>query len=223
MDTLDKIEMLKELSQSYEGCQMCGLCENSRSVVFGEGSVDAKILVIGEAPSYEDDQSGDTFSGQAGEILDSFLASFNATREDTFLTNLVACRPATDKGKSRRVLSAELEACSERLHKIIEIVDPYILLLTGMGPIKALTKDKRSISAIAKDPFHVPVTAYTRGQCMTVKRPAIGTFSLGYLLKKTSMAEGADMHLAYQAWEKVFTLVDTYENLYNGTAIPNRE
>ena len=221
MEVEQKYEMLRELSGEWANCEKCGLCKGRTNVVFGEGNPQASLMIVGEAPGENEDHEGVPFVGASGQVFDKLLRSFNSNRDEVFITNVVACRP-TENGKNRPPAKAEIEACKERLHKIIEIVDPTVLLLLGSTAAKALTSI-RSITSVAKDPSIPRLVASTPGQCITVQRDAFATFHPSYLLRHPDETEGSPMHRSYETWQKALKVADNYNEIYWGTPLPSRE
>jgi len=232
MDIDRKLQALADLEEAWSGCTACGLCapvgRSRRKVVFGSGNPDAHLLIIGEAPGEDDERLGEPFrpTETQGELLDRFLASFEATRDDVYLAQVVGCWPteADDPRKTRSPSKAEMAACRSRIEQIIEIVDPLVILLLGEVPMKALTHERSTLSHKAKDGDFPFVQVYTKGQCLTVERQAVVTFPLNILARKgLDMSVGSETYFVYKAFEKVFTAIATYNHLYFGTPMPERE
>jgi len=133
-----KLKKLQELQDQWESCQRCGLHETRRSVVFGEGNPDADILFVGEAPGENEDKTGRPFVGQAGDILWGMWEVLGQDRDDVFITNVVACRPP----KNRDPAGAEKAECLPRLHEIIYLIDPLLIVAIGKYALNALCGGK---------------------------------------------------------------------------------
>jgi DNA polymerase len=118
---IDKIKF------SVEKCQKCDLHKSRTNCVFGEGSLDTKILIIGEAPGYNEDIKGKPFVGKAGKILENILESLGFKKTDVYITNILKCRPP----KNRNPTKIEVEKCTDYLNKQIEIIKPKIILPLG--------------------------------------------------------------------------------------------
>jgi len=128
---------LKELQGQWKDCQACGLCEERQSLVFGEGNPDADILFVGHGPSEEDDQEGSPFVGEPGQLLRGmweFGLKERQTWSDIFVSNVVACRPPNNRDPT----AEEKRSCLPRLHEIIYIVDPLIVVPIGKYALNAL-------------------------------------------------------------------------------------
>tara|TARA_Y100001970_G_C14223901_1_gene854380 strand:+ start:931 stop:1626 length:696 start_codon:yes stop_codon:yes gene_type:complete len=229
MDTETKIELLEELVDEYANCDKCGLCNPTdrkrNNVVFADGNVDASLMIIGEAPGEQEDLHGVPFVGPAGDLFEKLLRSFNSSRDEVFITNVVCCRPTQEDNprKNRAPSKEEIAACSDRLHQTIEIVDPFVILLLGNAPLKSLTKERKTLTSLSRDENHCAVDVYTNGQCTEVTRSGIVTFHPSYLLRNDDMSDSGDMAKSYYAWEKAFALADKYNEIYKGIPIPMRD
>ena len=118
---------LETLYKEAENCQACALAKTRLKVVPGEGPQDAKILFIGEAPGYNENQQGRPFVGQAGHFLDELLESINLSRSQVYIGNVIKCRPPNN----RDPLPDEISACAKWLDRQIEIIKPKIIVTLG--------------------------------------------------------------------------------------------
>lgn len=118
----------EELKQHYSKCEKCTeLCKSRSQVVFGSGNKDADVLFIGEAPGANEDKQGIPFCGMSGKILTELLNSVGLSREDIFITNTVLCRPEGNRNPAKD----EIENCRERLDKLIEVMQPKVIVTIG--------------------------------------------------------------------------------------------
>ncbi|MEK9175303.1 MAG: uracil-DNA glycosylase [Patescibacteria group bacterium] len=97
------------------------------NLVFGEGDVNTKIMFIGEAPGFYEDQQMRPFVGQAGKLLDELLVSIKLPREFVYITNIVKRRPP----QNRDPLSEEIAAYKPYLKKQIQIIQPQVIATLG--------------------------------------------------------------------------------------------
>lgn len=88
---------LETLRAQGKGCVACPLRAGALQVVFSQGQASAPLLVIGEAPGPDDDRSGLPFSGPSGELLWRMLGAVGLGPADTYLTNVVKCRPPSPR------------------------------------------------------------------------------------------------------------------------------
>ncbi|MEX0933876.1 MAG: uracil-DNA glycosylase [Candidatus Paceibacterota bacterium] len=95
--------------------------------VIGEGSHDAKIMFIGEAPGRNEAATGRPFCGASGKILDELLADVNLVRESVYITNIVKDRPPQNRDPSLN----EIELYAPFLDRQIEIIEPQVIATLG--------------------------------------------------------------------------------------------
>ena len=118
---------LSELYQEIALCQQCEIAKYRNKVVPGEGAEDAKIMFIGEAPGWHEDQQGRPFVGPAGKFLDELLASINLKREQVYIANVIKCRPT----ENRDPLPMEIQNCRQWLERQIELIHPKMIVTLG--------------------------------------------------------------------------------------------
>lgn len=135
----------EELRREALSCTRCRLSGTRTQVVFSDGVVDAKLVVVGEAPGANEDATGLPFVGAAGQLLDLLLATVGLSRRDTvYICNVLKCRPPGN----RNPLPDEIEACSPYLKKQLAFVAPRALLAVGSFSAQALTRDSRPIGRL---------------------------------------------------------------------------
>ena len=88
---------LEEISTAVRSCTKCPLCKTRKMSVPGNGSSNAKIMFIGEAPGRSEDLRGRPFAGSAGKKLDDALKSAGLSRDEVYITNVVKCRPPKNR------------------------------------------------------------------------------------------------------------------------------
>jgi uracil-DNA glycosylase family 4 len=120
------------------------LAELSENLVFGDGDPDAQLMIVGEAPGEEEDQSGLPFVGRAGQLLDKILASVEIDRGDAYITNMVKYRPPANRNPSRE----EIEASVPILLEQIRLVRPQILVTLGNVPTQWFLKSQDGITKL---------------------------------------------------------------------------
>ena len=122
-----KTEKMNQITSEARSCLECSLGEYRKNVVVGSGSLDAEIVLIGEAPGRKEDESGLPFVGSAGKLLDGLLESVGLRREDVFIGNILKCRPPGN----RRPKKTEVEACEGYLMRQLEIIKPRVIAPMG--------------------------------------------------------------------------------------------
>ncbi|MFQ4144094.1 uracil-DNA glycosylase [Chlorogloeopsis sp. ULAP02] len=134
-----------ELAQHCNQCHRCELGNTRTHAVVGRGNLEAQIMVIGEAPGQNEDETGLPFVGRAGQLLEKILASVKLdTEKDVYICNINKCRPPNNRVPTNE----EMEACKPYLLEQIRLVAPKIILLTGATAVKGLLGDKRGITKI---------------------------------------------------------------------------
>lgn len=124
---INKIEKMKLLENQIKTCRSCRLCEMATNAVVGEGSLDAQIVFIGEAPGEAEDLSGRPFVGRAGKLLSSLIEEIGLSREQVWIGNIIKHRPPAN----RDPMQDEIEACSPFLEKQLEIIKPKLIVTLG--------------------------------------------------------------------------------------------
>jgi len=129
-----KSNKLEELAARIRVCQLCPLSESRTNAVPGDGKFSAQVMIIGEAPGKDEDETGVPFVGAAGRFLDQVLEGTSLDRRDFFITNTVKCRPP----KNRTPKKGEVETCSSNyLYEQIELINPKLVMLLGGVAAKA--------------------------------------------------------------------------------------
>jgi DNA polymerase len=116
------------LQAAVAGCRKCRLCETRTHTVFGVGPRLAPLMVVGEGPGADEDAQGEPFVGRAGKLLDEMLRAIGRSRRDnTFITNVVRCRPPGN----REPAEDEAEACRGYLEQTLRLVKPKLIVALG--------------------------------------------------------------------------------------------
>jgi len=100
---------------------------NHYSPVIGEGSLDAKLMFIGEAPGEQEAKRGRPFVGASGHFLDELLKSIDLQRADVYITNVVKDRPP----ENRDPTTAEIRLYTPFLVRQVEIIQPSVIVTLG--------------------------------------------------------------------------------------------
>ena len=108
-------------------CVRCPLHQTRKSVVFADGSPDARVMCVGEAPGANEDETGVPFVGRAGQLLDRLLASVGFAREDVYICNVLKCRPPGNRNPE----AEEIERCSPFLRRQVALVAPEVIIAFG--------------------------------------------------------------------------------------------
>lgn len=123
---------LEALSSAMEGFEHCELRRGARNFVFHDGTPDARVMIVGEAPGREEDSQGKPFVGRAGQLLDRMFAAIGLDRaveggEGLYITNMLPWRPP----QNRDPKAEELAMMAPFVQRHIDLVDPEVLVLMG--------------------------------------------------------------------------------------------
>lgn len=127
-DRLNKMRQIKEEIIAFTGSPLAEeRRKNGNFPVIGEGSHEADVVFIGEAPGRNEALTGRPFCGSAGKILDQLLESIELKREEVYITNIVKDRPPNN----RDLLPDEIEAYAPFLERQLEIIEPKLIVTLG--------------------------------------------------------------------------------------------
>jgi len=118
---------MKKITDEVLNCNKCELWLYRKNPVTGQGSLNAPIVFIGEAPGRNEDINGLPFVGSAGRILDELLKENGISRKEVYITNIVKCRPP----RNRAPKTSEVKSCSHFLERQLRIIQPKIVVTLG--------------------------------------------------------------------------------------------
>jgi len=173
----ERREKLAALYREAASCSMCQLSRSRSKVVFGAGSADGKLFIIGECPSDPQDESaGLPFQGEAGELYARILDKMGLDKnKDVFAAYLQKCRSAESGGFDKECAAV----CKSRLDRQIEIIEPAALLVFGQPAANVLLNNEDGIERL-------------RGANHTYKnKPVVVTYSLSLMNKEPQLRTGA--------------------------------
>ncbi|MDI6853654.1 MAG: uracil-DNA glycosylase [Deltaproteobacteria bacterium] len=158
---------LKEIREAMEHCRKCKLGRGRTNLVFGEGSPNAEIMFIGEAPGEEEDRQGRPFVGPAGQVLNNLLNKLGLSREEVYITNVVKSRPPNNRDPE----PDEIAACLPFLQQQIKAIRPKVIVALGRIAAQTLLNTREPITKL-------------RGRWHKYDRiPVMPTFHPSYLLR----------------------------------------
>jgi uracil-DNA glycosylase family 4 len=160
------------LQKTVENCTACGLDKTRTQTVFGVGNRNAKLMIIGEAPGFHEDQQGEPFVGRAGQLLNAMLEAIGFDRDSVYIANILKCRPPNNRDPEAH----EVNLCTPFLAKQIALINPTLLLAVGRIAAHFLLNTKTSLAEL-RGKIHV------YGE---LKTPLIITYHPAYLLRSPS-------------------------------------
>ncbi|MGH9642714.1 MAG: UdgX family uracil-DNA binding protein [Terriglobales bacterium] len=142
--------------ETPQNCRRCELWERATQAVPGEGSSQARILLVGEQPGDAEDRDGHPFVGPAGRLLDELLSQAQIPRAQVFITNAVKHFNWEPRGKRRLHKRPELrhiEACSVWLTTEISALRPRVIVALGATALRAVTGASLPIAQLRGKPL----------------------------------------------------------------------
>ena len=137
-----KSQKLEKLKKKIQLIKNCDLKKNATNLVFGDGNIDSKIMIIGEGPGANEDAEGKPFVGRAGKLLDKMLEAIRLDRTKVYISNVVNYRPPAN----RKPTEEEIDRYLPYLKSHIEIIKPKILFLLGSTALNTLIGNEVVIS-----------------------------------------------------------------------------
>jgi uracil-DNA glycosylase family 4 len=185
---------LDELARRAVDCQACRLGATRIQSVFSDGNPKVPLMLIGEGPGQQEDETGIPFVGKAGQLLTQILASVNIDRQkDIYICNTVKCRPPGN----RKPEPDEMAACEGFLAGQIYWVRPKLILLAGATAVQAVLKTKVGITKLRGQWYDTPYGI-----------PAMPIFHPSYLLRNQSREKGSPKWLMWQDIQEVRRRLD---------------
>lgn len=121
-------DILRQVSEEVSVCKKCILYHSRKLAVPGEGPVNAEIMFIGEGPGFHENEQGRPFVGAAGKFLEELLAKIGLKREQVFITNVVKCRPPSNRDPQPE----EVGTCTSiYLERQIQAINPKVIVTLG--------------------------------------------------------------------------------------------
>ena len=139
---------IDDLNEEIKKCNRCRLSETRINALCGEGNLNAKLMLIAQAPGENENREGKMFIGPSGKVLDELSRIANIDRKEIYMTNLIKCMLP----KYRRPKQDEIEICSKYLDEEIELINPKTLAPLGYYATK-YTFEKYALCLPSKPEF----------------------------------------------------------------------
>ncbi len=153
---------LQQAARDAAECRRCALWEPATQVVFGEGPLDARIMMVGEQPGDQEDLAGRPFVGPAGQMLDRAMAEAGLDRQSVYLTNAVKHFKFVPRGKRRiheKPGTGEINACRFWLDLERTELKPALMVMLGVTAARAVLGRAVTISRERGQPMPLPDAA----------------------------------------------------------------
>ena len=140
-----KAEALAAIQEDIGDCTRCPLAyAGRRTIVFGDGDANARLMFVGEGPGADEDTSGVPFVGKAGQLLNNMIQAMGLKREEVYIANIVKCRPPANRVPE----PVEANTCDQFLLQQIDVVQPQVVVALGATAAMYLLGVKQSLSAL---------------------------------------------------------------------------
>jgi DNA polymerase len=149
---------LADVKALVDTCRLCPLCETRTRTVFSDGTDQARLMFVGEAPGRDEDLQGVPFVGRAGQLLTKMIEAIQMERADVYIANVLKCRPP----ENRTPIPTEVEKCLPYLEQQIALVKPDLIVALGLSAAQGLLGTKASMGALRGRTFEykgVPLVA----------------------------------------------------------------
>jgi uracil-DNA glycosylase family 4 len=180
----------ESLRLAVQSCTACGLDKTRTQTVFGIGNPLADLMIIGEAPGFNEDKQGEPFVGRAGQLLTAMLQAIGFERENVYIANILKCRPPNNRDPQVE----EVNLCTPFLQKQIALVQPKLLLAVGRIAAHYLLNSKAPL----------PQLRNITHQYGSLNTPLIITYHPAYLLRNPK-----DKGKAYEDLQLTYRLLQT--------------
>lgn len=197
----NKEEQWDCLQKRVTACIACSLHQTRTQTVFGVGSREAKLMLIGEAPGFYEDQQGEPFVGRAGQLLTAMIKTIGFDRPQVYIANILKCRPPNNRDPR----PDEVALCTPFLNEQINLVHPKLLVAVGRIAAHYLLKTKTSLESLRQK-----IHAYGENNI-----PLLVTYHPAYLLRNPRDKKKAyiDLQLIQQTLENIDSLDHSPNNI----------
>jgi uracil-DNA glycosylase family 4 len=196
LDPQAKAAAFAALRERALACVKCPhLASSRKTVVFGVGSIDARLMFVGEAPGADEDEQGEPFVGKAGQLLTKIIQATGLQRADVYIANILKCRPDTpgQSAGNRKPTTDEMATCIPYLHEQIDLIRPKVLVALGATAVEGLLGKTIGITRL-------------RGNWKTYRGiPLMPTYHPAYLLRNQAMSEKR------KVWEDMLSVMEILE------------
>jgi DNA polymerase len=190
----ERLDSLRKQAENWPPARSLGTLRDT--MVFATGNPDAKIMLVGEAPGYEEEKRCEPFVGPAGQKLNDILKAMGIARGDVYISNIVKFRPATPRQttNNRKPSAEEMDACLPFIRNEVDIIRPACIVALGGTAAEGLLGLTGSVGSM-RGSWHqfegIPVRV---------------TYHPSYLLQS-----GANQSIKRQVWEDMLTVMEKLE------------
>lgn len=187
----EQLDSLRRQAENWAPAKSLGSLRET--MVFATGNPEARVMLVGEAPGYQEEREREPFVGPAGQKLNDILKAMGITREEVYISNIVKFRPATPKQttNNRKPTPEEMAACMPFVRAEIDIVKPECVIALGGTAAEGLLGLEGSVTSM-------------RGKWHDISgTPVRVTYHPSYLLQS-----GGSANVKRQVWEDMLAVME---------------
>ena len=184
---------IAELEAAIRAFDGCALKATATNTVIARGNPQARLMIVGEAPGRDEDAQGLPFVGESGQLLDKMLKAIGRDESNVYISNMLFWRPPGNRDPS----TEEIVACRPFIERLIELVQPKVLVCTGKFSTATLLGTTQGITRV-RGRWH----EYSKGDVMV---PAMPMLHPAYLLRQPGVKR--------EAWRDMLELAAKLEEL----------
>ncbi|MDR3289692.1 MAG: uracil-DNA glycosylase [Rickettsiales bacterium] len=169
----DDCNTLNELREKIENFNQLDIEKLAKNVVFADGNVESKVMLIGEAPGADEDERGIPFCGESGKLLMEMFKSIGYERSKLYIANTLFWRPPGNRTPTKE----EIAICRPFIEKHIALKQPKIIICVGATAFSNIIDSNLSITSARKQVFEY------KNQYITRPIKTIAIFHPSYLLR----------------------------------------
>lgn len=174
----ETLDALKAAIESFDGC---ALKRTARNTIFARGDRAARVMIIGDAPGRDEDEQGEPFAGQTGQLVDRMLAAIGLGRDDAYLSCILNWRPPGMRAPTQD----EIALCLPFAERHIALKKPDFLLLAGGQSTQTLLRSDAPITRLRGQWTEYQVRDKS-GEPTNATIPTLPIFHPGYLVRRPS-------------------------------------
>lgn len=188
---IERLASLREQAANWKPATSLGTLRET--MVFATGNPEARLMLVGEAPGYEEERRQEPFVGPAGQKLNDILKAMGLSREEVYISNILKFRPSTSRQttNNRKPTPEEMASCLPFVMKEIEIVKPDCIIALGATAGEGLLKLSGSVGSMRENWHAIDGI------------PARVSYHPSYLLQS-----GSNNDIKRKLWEDMLTVME---------------
>ncbi len=186
----ERLDSLRRQAEKWAPARSLGTLRDV--MVFATGNPDARVMLVGEAPGYQEEREREPFVGPAGQKLNDILKAMGLPREEVYISNIVKFRPATPRQttNNRKPTPEEMASCMPFVRNEVEIIRPECIVALGGTAAEGLLGLDGTVGSM-------------RGKWHQFEGiPVRVTYHPSYLLQS-----GANLSIKRQLWEDMLEVM----------------